>query len=107
MNNMGINSSTIDKLALDIYNYDERINKTLNEISNVVDQTRSVYSCAAANNYRNRFSNIRANFNVVNKNIQSYAEDIIKLKAKYSDIGSNSTQIIRKATIKMEDKVNW
>lgn len=107
MNNMGINGATIDKLALDIYNYAERINKTLNEIANVVDQTRNIYSCVAANNYRNRFNNIRVNFNVVNKNIQSYAEDIIKLKSKYSDIGSNSTQIIRKATIKMEDKGNW
>ncbi len=107
MNNIGINSATIDKLALDIYNYAERINRTLNEIANIVDQTRNIYSCTAANNYRNKFNNIRANFNVVNKNIQSYAEDIIKLKAKYSIIDINSTQIVKKATVKMEDKGNW
>lgn len=105
-NEVGINIDSVDKLILDIYNYAERINKTLNQISNVVDQTRNFYVCDAANNYRNRFNSFRTNFNVVNKNVISYAEDLIKLKNRYQNIDDNMTQSIKKAISNVDSPDN-
>lgn len=107
-NEVGINIDSVDKLILDIYNYAERINKTLNQISNVVDQTRNFYVCDAANNYRNRFNSFRTNFNVVNKNVISYAEDLIKLKNRYQNIDDNMTQTIKRAISRVDSKdIKW
>lgn len=107
-NEVGINIDSVDKLILDIYNYAERINKTLNQISNVVDQTKSFYACDAADNYRNKFNSFRTNFNVVNKNVISYAEDLIKLKNKYQNIDDNMTQTIKRAISRVDSKdIKW
>lgn len=101
-NEIGINIDSVDKLILDIYNYAERVNKTLNQISNVVDQTKSFYVCDAADNYRNKFNSFRTNFSIVNKNLISYAEDLIKLKNRYQNISDDMTQIVRKQIANIE-----
>lgn len=101
-NEVGINLDSVDKLILDIYNYAERVNKTLNQISDVVDQTKTFYVCDAADNYRNKFNSFRTNFNVVNKNLVSYAEDLIKLKNRYQNMSDEITQTINKAIAKIE-----
>lgn len=102
---IGINVDTIDKLILDIYNYAEKINKTLNQISEVVDQTKTFYECDTANNYRNKFNSFRTNFVVIDKNLKSYAEDLIKLKNKYQRIDDNLTESIKRATFNMQNEI--
>jgi len=101
-NEVGINLDSIDKLILDIYNYAERVNKTLNQISDVVDQTKNFYACESADNYRNKFNSFRTNFKVVNKNLISYAEDLIKLKNRYQNMSDEMTQTIKKAIANIE-----
>lgn len=103
-NEIGINIDSIDKLILDIYNYAERVNKTLNQIMDVVDQTKNFYDCEAAQNYRNKFNSFKTNFNVINKNLNSYAEDLIKLKNKYQNVDSNITDTIKKAIMNMQNR---
>lgn len=103
-NEIGINIDSIDKLILDIYNYAERVNKTLNQITDVVDQTKNFYDCEAAQNYRNKFNSFKTNFNVINKNLNSYAEDLIKLKNKYQNVDSNITDTIKKAIMNMQNR---
>ena len=104
-NKIGVNVDGIDKLILDIYNYAEKINKTLNQITNVVEQTKSFYDCDIANDYRNKFNNFKTNFNIINKNIQSYAEDLIKLKNKYRDVDMNITNDVLNAIRKMQNQI--
>lgn len=101
-NEVGINLDSVNKLILDIYNYTERINKTLNQISDVVEQTQTFYKGVEADNYRNKFKNFEMNFKVVNKNMISYAEDLIKLKNRYQNMSDEMTQKINKATGKIE-----
>lgn len=103
-NEIGINIDSVDKLILDIYNYAEKINKTLNQISEVVDETKNFYDCEVADNYRNKFNNFKANFNIINKNIISYSDDLIKLKNRYQTVNNDIGQTIKKATIDMEGK---
>lgn len=101
-NEVGINLDSIDKLILDIYNYAERANKTLNQIADVVDQTKTFYNCDEADNYRNKFNSFRTNFKVVNKNLVSYAEDLIKIKNRYQNVSDEMTQTINKAIANIE-----
>lgn len=101
-NEVGVNLDSVDKLILDIYNYAERVNKTLNQISDVVDQTKNFYACEVADNYRNKFNSFRTNFKVVNKNLVSYAEDLIKLKNRYQNISDDMTQSIKRAIANIE-----
>ena len=103
-NEIGINIDSVDKLILDIYNYAEKINKTLNQISEVVDETKNFYDCEVADNYRNKFNHFKANFNIINKNIISYSDDLIKLKNRYQTVNNDIGQTIKKATIDMEGK---
>jgi len=104
-NKIGINIDNIDKLILDIYDYAEKINKTLNQISSVVDQTKLFYKCDVAADYRNKFLNFKTNFNVINKNVKSYADDLIKLKNKYKLVDENVTKSVLRATKKMQNQL--
>lgn len=102
-NKIGIDVDSIDKLVLDIYNYADKISKTLNQISEVVDRTKSFYVSSASNDFRNKFNSFSANFPTINKNIVSYADDLIKLKNRYQTIDEDLTQTVRKAMLKIED----
>ena len=106
MNNRGINEDAVNKLILDIYNYEEKINKTLDQISTVVENTKEFYQCESANEYRNKFNMFSANFNIINKNLLSYADDMIKLKNRYKVIDSNVANIATKAAVNMESTNN-
>lgn len=103
-NEIGINVDSIDKLILDIYSYAEKINKTLNEISNIVDDTKTFYQCENGTNYRRKFDDFKTNFVIVDGNLKGYAEDLIKLKNRYNKIDENITNAIKNATINMQSK---
>ncbi len=103
-NNIGINNDGIDKIALDIYGYAERISKTLNQIIDVIDRTKEFYICEEATNYRNKFENFKTNFNIINKNIISYADDFIKLKSRFEGINSDMSFYIKQSTGKIENR---
>lgn len=105
-NEVGINVDTIDKLILDIYTYAEKVSKTLNQICDVVEQTKTFYQCDDADVYRNRFNLFKSNFNVVNINLKSYADDMIKLKNKYQNIDAHLTNTV-KNSIKNEEYKNY
>lgn len=102
--NIGINVDSVDKLILDIYNYAEKINKTLNQISDIMDQTRNNCMLDEINVLVNKFESFKANFPVVNKNLISYANDLIILKNKYQNIDMDLTQKVKMAITKVDNK---
>lgn len=102
--NIGINVDSVDKLILDIYNYAEKINKTLNQISDIMDQTRNNCLLDEINILVNKFESFKANFPVVNKNLISYANDLIILKNKYQNIDMDLTQKVKMAITKVDNK---
>lgn len=101
-NKIGIDVDSIDKLILDIYNYNDKISKTLNQISEVVDQTKSFYVSSAATDFRNKFNSFSANFPIISKNLISYADDLIKLKNRYQIIDDDLTNKVKAAISKTE-----
>lgn len=99
-NEVGINVDSVDKLILDIYSYAEKISKTLNQISELMDQTKNYCSCDEITALRNKFENFKTNFVTINKNIISYSDDFIKLKNKYQNIDEQLTQSVKLAISK-------
>ena len=84
----GINEDAIDKLVLDIFGYVERINQTLKNIDSLVNETSQFYVGESGNKFRNRFNELRANFPIVNQNLLSYTDDLIKVKSGLKNFSS-------------------
>lgn len=103
-NEIGINVDSIDKLILDIYSYAEKINKTLNEIASIVDDTKAFYQGENATNYRRKFDDFKTNFPIIDGNLKGYADDLIKLKNRYKNIDVNLTNTIKNATTNMQNR---
>ena len=82
-NNSGINDQKIDKLILDIYEINEKVRKTLDQISETMEKTKTSWKSSEANQLRNTYDNFKTNYNIIVKNINSYAEDFTKLKNSY------------------------
>ena len=95
-NQAGINVDSIDKLILDIYNYAEKVTGTLNQISDLIEQTKTYCLCDEINDLRNKFESFKTNFPIINKNIISYADDFIKLKNRYQTVDERLTESVKK-----------
>ena len=79
----GINEEKLNKLILDIYDYSEKINNTLNHISEIVMKTKNCYNSKEAELYRKMYDDYKTNYVNIIKNINSYADDLLTLKRKY------------------------
>ena len=104
-NNIGINEEKLDKLILDIYNYCEKINVTLNQVSDVVEDTKVFYTGDVADSFRKKFSLYSSNFLNIRANLCSYADDLIKLKSKINLIDYNSASTVKRSANSIDDKV--
>lgn len=102
--NLGINVDGIDKLILDIYSYAEKINLTLNQISNTVDGTKTFYNSTTSTEFIKKFRELESCFSAVNVNIKSYAEDLTRLKNRYQRIDEDLTQRVKLSISKMNLK---
>lgn len=102
---IGINEQAIEKLILDVYDYADRINNILNAMDDVVQGTTSYFNDDSSNNFRHKFEQLKINFPIVNHNIQTYGEDLVRLKNNYFNTVSDVTQIVKKQTANnpMED----
>ena len=81
----GINEEKLDKLIIDISNYADSINNTLNSIDELVSGIQKEFECTNSKKFRDHFLELRNNFKTVNKNILSYVTDLAKVKISYKD----------------------
>ncbi len=82
----GIDEPKLDKLIIDIYDYADRIKRLLNEVDDLVLETSNFYYCNEADEFRKKFEVLKSSFPSVNRNIISYAEDLISAKLKFNNI---------------------
>lgn len=102
VNISGINEQLIDKLAVDIMDYADRINRVLNEIQELVNIS-SMYANSESNStFRKQFKEIEKNYQTVNQNILSYAKDFIKVKQIYNNKITDSANELMKKNIMKE-----
>ena len=100
---IGLNEEGIKKVIMDIYDYCEKINKTLNQISDVVEDTKNFYCCDTADEYRKKFTEFSSNFPTIVNSLKSYADDLNKLKSNVSLIDSNMAFSVKKNISKISN----
>ncbi|MBE6155826.1 MAG: hypothetical protein E7164_03610 [Firmicutes bacterium] len=90
----GIEEERLKALIADVYNYYEQIKSKLNKISNLVASLEDDTSSIAFNRYLSKFENFRSNFPIVCSNIQTYADDLAKVKKNFNKISTNSSSYL-------------
>ena len=86
----GINAIKMDQLIIDINDYNEKIKKTLNDINDLVDKTKTYYSSKESTAFFEMH------------NIKSYADDMVRLKGKYSKVEADMVDNIKLESIDIE-----
>lgn len=103
---VGINEDKIDKLVLDIYDYIERINGTLNSIENEINNTASCFDCDSGRELRSKFNNQKPMFSVINDNLMKDTDTLIKVKSSTVDFSRElANQIVNKSVTKVTDEI--
>lgn len=88
----GVNEAGIDKLALEIIDYADKLNKVFNQLQILVDNTNSYFNSESGDVFRKNMKIHSENYKVLNQNILNYASDFVKVKEFY-----------KKETIKIAD----
>lgn len=79
----GVNEQKMENLALDIIEYANRLNKIFNRIQLITDETKNSFISDQGDLFRKKLENQSNYYQIVNQNILSYANDIIKVNNKY------------------------
>ena len=89
----GVNSSGLDRLATDIIDYTDKLNKIFNQLQLLVDETNKCFLSDVGNDFRSKFKEQSYYFQEMNQNILSYATDFVKVNAKYRNSSMNMADI--------------
>ncbi len=90
----GISVDGMDKLMTDILDYADKCNKTLNQISDLVEDTSTYFICESGDKFRDQFSMLKVGNATINKNILSYNEDLMNVKRDYQNRSEQGTEIL-------------
>ncbi len=103
-NSTAINEQLVERLILNLGDYAERSNKIINDINSLAADTKSYFECDAGNKFRSKCEQITSEKNTLNKNILSYTNDLVRLKAHYEKISSETAAILKSAESQVEGK---
>ena len=101
-NVVGINEQAIDNLILDIYDYADRINVILNSLEDTFDKYADCFMDASSSNFKYKLDQLKSNFPIVNNNIKSYADDLIKVKNSFVNVSVDMAQLIKNKALEAE-----
>ena len=73
---IGIKEEKLKKLILEIYDYRDKISKILETADILVNETKNYYKSEDGELYRKKFAIFANNFDIMLKNIKSYADDL-------------------------------
>ncbi|MBQ8131298.1 MAG: hypothetical protein IJ193_02275 [Bacilli bacterium] len=79
---IGISEGKIDQLILDSYDYIERLNTILNNISTEINNTSNCLECEAVNELKRKYEEQKAYFSIFSSRLVSYTEKLLDVKNK-------------------------
>lgn len=94
----GIQETVMDKLILDICNYNDDINNTLNSIDEEFYKGLSSINCDISTSLKMMYEDIQQNYKLVNSNILSYSTDYAKVKDAYFERASSIVKQVTNMT---------
>ncbi len=102
-NKIGLNATKSDNLVLDIYDINERVSKTLDQISMTIEKVKKIYNSTEASQFISYYESFKDNYSTIIKNINSYADDFIKLKQEYKSKDEKISQEVKLQMINIKD----
>lgn len=100
----GISVEGIDKLMSDILSYADKSNRILNQISDLVSETSTYFSCESGDKFRDQFSMLSVGNATINKNILSYNEDLMSVKQNYQMRTEAGIEILNEGQNKVDSR---
>ena len=91
----GINESGLDKIALEVIESADKINKIFNQLQILVDETNSYFLSTSGDLFRKKMTEQANYYQTMNQNILSYANDFVNLKAFYQNKANEMTSIFQ------------
>lgn len=79
----GISESGLDKIVLEVIESADRINKILNQLQLLVDETNSYFLSNSGSIFRKKMAEQASYYQTMSQNILSYASDFVNLKTLY------------------------
>lgn len=104
MNNevVGVNEAGIDALILEINECLEKINIHYHNIYDLVEKSTQYFDCDCGKKFRDYFTKLDANYDIIKNNILSYTNDLINVKTKYKSFVENQVATINQKSIDNE-----
>ena len=94
----GINQDNMFRLVNDIEECCRKMDKTLQYISNVVENTEATFRCHAGNQFRNHFRDLQTNYTTIHDNILGYASDLNMVVQRYQRNSEINAADMRRAS---------
>lgn len=91
----GVNESGLDRLATDIIDYTDKLNKIFNQLQLLVDETNKYFLSDVGDNFRSRFKEQSYYYQNMSQNILSYATDFVRVNASYSKNSMDMVDIFK------------
>ncbi len=86
----GINERKLTILKEEIQDYATRINSIFDDMTTLVEESKSYFNCESGDFFRNHFLLLKENFSVVNQNILNYADDLTNVQLHYQKKNENA-----------------
>lgn len=93
---VGIDKDKLKTLILKIYNYNDKINRILNDAQLLVNDTNQYYKSEDGEYYRKKFNEFLLNKKILLENIKSYGDDLVEVINNFDKIQVNTIDIFRK-----------
>lgn len=91
----GISNEGIDKVMLDLLDYADKSNKTLNQIDDLIDETKNYFACESGEIFREQFEMLKTGFRTIHTNLISYHNDLMRVKQNYQLRQETGVEILR------------
>lgn len=102
---IGINSDRVDQLVLDIYDYIEKINSILANITNEVNKASTLLDCNISTDLKNKYKEQQDEFIKYSNRLVSYTEKLISVKTGVSDLSLDLTTKVSKDAQTLRDSI--
>lgn len=92
---ISINESRLDRLVLDIGDHLEKINNILNQINDLILDSKNYFASPVNNKMISVYESMKLNINNFKFNVSTYSSDLIKVKVSFKQKASDIAQQVR------------
>ena len=92
--NDGLNIGGIEHVMTDILSYTNRANQILNNISSIIDDTKTCFKCEAGDSFREQYASVSIDISTLNNNFLSYNLDFGRVVNNYRHRDDVSAEIV-------------